>query len=101
MVSSEVVGKGYVFTKNREMTTIGAIFFSTCVSHKAAKSMAKLISQLRGDSQPTVCLSEEDGAIKSYPSTHGHQTGLRIGPERKQTVQFSAVVHTYPVGTLM
>ena len=33
------------------------------MSHKAAKSMAKLISELCGDSQLAVCLPREDGAI--------------------------------------
>ena len=33
------------------------------ISHKAAKSMAKLISQLCSKSQSAVCLSREDGAI--------------------------------------
>ena len=28
--SHEVVGKGYVFTKNREITSIDAVFTSTC-----------------------------------------------------------------------
>ena len=37
--------------------------FHLHMSHKAAKSIAKLISQSCGDSQPAVCLSEEDGAI--------------------------------------
>ena len=31
-------------------------YFRLHVSHKAAKSKAKFISQLRGDSQPAVCL---------------------------------------------
>ena len=59
--SHKVVGKVYVFNKNREMTAICAI--SLPMSHKAAKSTAKLISQSFGDSQPAVCLPREDGAI--------------------------------------
>ena len=62
--SHKVVGKGYVFTKNREMTSIGAIFTSIChTSHKAAKFMVILISQSCDDSQPAVCLPRKDGAI--------------------------------------
>ena len=61
MGSHKVVGKGHVFTKNREMTHW--CHFHLYMSHKAAKSMAKLISQLCGDSQPAVCLPREDGAI--------------------------------------
>ena len=38
--------------------------FHLHMSHKAAISMAKLISQYCGDSQLAVCLSEEDGAIE-------------------------------------
>ena len=49
------------------MASISAIFTSTYVriyvSHKAAKSMAKLLSQLYGELQPAVYLSRGDGAI--------------------------------------
>ena len=43
--------------------------FHPHMSHKAAKSMAKLISQLCGESQLAICLSREDGAISRAPST--------------------------------
>ena len=74
------------------------------MSHKAAKSMAKLISQSCGDAG---CLlakgrwSHLKATRDIYPSTRGRQTGLRERPELKQTVHLSAVVDTYPVGALM
>ena len=46
------------------------------MSHKAAKSMAKLISQSCGDSQSAMLAK---GPFKGYPSTRGCQTGLRKG----------------------
>ena len=57
-----MTGKGYVFTKNSQMTSIGAIFTSTCHT-KQLNPMAKLISELCGNSQLAVCLPREDGAI--------------------------------------
>ena len=63
MGSHEVVGKGYVFTKTSQMASIGAIFTTTHVSHKAAKSMAKVSSQSCGELQPAVYLSREYAAI--------------------------------------
>ena len=62
-----MMGKGYVFMKNSQMASIGAIF--TSISHKAAKSLAKLISQLCGELQSVICLSRKDGAILR-PSEH-------------------------------
>ena len=56
------MSKGYVFTK-KQSNGIHWCHFHFHMSHKAAKSMAKLISQLCGDSQLVVCLSREDGDI--------------------------------------
>ena len=41
--------------------------FQLYISHKATKSIAKLISQLCGELQLAVCLSIEDRAIKDDP----------------------------------
>ena len=67
MRSHEMMGKGYVFMKNSQMASIGAIF--TSILHKAAKSLAKLISQLCGELQSAICLSRKDGAVLR-PSEH-------------------------------
>ena len=56
-------------------------YYHLHMSRKAAKSMAKFISQLCGDSQSAaVCLPRVDGAIERPPkSTHGCQADLRKG----------------------
>ena len=100
MGSHEVAGKGYVFTKNREMTTIGAIFTSTCHTKQLNPWPNSSASRVVIHSRLSAC-QRKMGPFKGYPSTRGHQTGLRIRPERKQTVQLLAVVNTYAVGTLM
>ena len=57
----EVAGKGYVFTNNREMTTIGAIFNSTCHTKKLNpwpnSSASSVVIHCR------MSVSQEDGAI--------------------------------------
>ena len=82
------------------MTTIGAIFTSTCHTKQlnpwpnSSASRVVILSRLpacQGKMRP----------FKDYPGTRGRQTGLRERPEWKQTVQLSAVVNTYPVGALM
>ena len=62
------------------------------VSHKPAKSMAKLASLSCGNLQLSVCLSRKDGTInfKHHPSTHGLLTNLRNKPQLKQPGQLSA-----------
>ena len=50
-----------VNTENSQMASIGHFYLH--ISHKAAKSMAKLISQSCGELQLAVCLSKGDGAI--------------------------------------
>ena len=60
--SQEVVRKGYVFTKNSQMTSIGAIFTSTCHT-KQINPWPNSSARLCGDSQSVICLPREDGAI--------------------------------------
>ena len=62
----EVVGKGYVFTKN-SLKDFHWCHYHFYISHKAAKSMAKLISQLCGESQSAVMLAKERWAIQWSP----------------------------------
>ena len=85
MGSHEVVGKGYVFTKNRKMTSIGAIYFHFHMSRKAAKSMAKLISQSCGDLQLAVYLPRKDGPFKGHPSTHGCQSPDKLEKGQRES----------------
>ena len=46
--SDEVAGKSYVFTKTSQMAYISVIFHLQ-ISHKAAKSMPKLVNQSCGE----------------------------------------------------
>ena len=89
-----------MFTKNREMTTIGAIFTSTCHTKQLNPWPNSSASRVVILSRLSACQGKM-GPFKDYPSTRGRQTGLRNRPESKQTVQLSAVVNTYPVGALM
>ena len=83
MGNHEVVGKGYVNIENSQMVSIGAIFSSKYVSHKAVKSMANssvgcvvIYSQL----------SAYPGEMESFIdhlSTHRHLTSLRNKPQQK------------------
>ena len=63
MGSHKVAGKGYVFTKNSQMTYIGVIFPSISHTKQLAKFMDKLISQSCGDLQLAVCFPREGEAI--------------------------------------
>ena len=54
------------------LSILGSGVFHLChfhlhMSHKAVKSMEKLITQLCGDLQSAVCLPREDGAIHRSP----------------------------------
>ena len=60
--SHEVADKGYVFTKTSQIASIGA-HFHLSISHKAAKSMAILITQSYGELQLAVCFLKEYPAI--------------------------------------
>ena len=82
------------------MTTIGAIFTSTCHTKQLNPWPNSSASRVVILSRLSACQGKM-GPFKDYPSTRGRQTGLRKRPEWKQTVQLSAVVNTYPVGVLM
>ena len=57
--------KGYVFTKNREMTSISAIFTSTCHTKQLNPWLNSSASHVV--IQSAVCLPREDGAIYRPP----------------------------------
>ena len=82
------------------MTTIGAIFTSTCHTKQLNPWPNSSASRVVILSRLSACQGKM-GPFKDYPSTRGRQTGLRKRPEWKQTVQLSAVVNTYPVGVLI
>ena len=87
-----VARKGYVYTENSQMASIGAIFNSTYVSHKAAKSLAMLISQLCGELHPAVCFSGDMEPFEGYSKMHRHLTGLRNKPQQKHPGQLTALI---------
>ena len=74
--SHEVAGKGYHFTKNSQMTSIGAIFTSTCHTKQLNpwpnSSASRVVNH--------ICLSAFQGKVgpfEGHPVTCGRQTGLR------------------------
>ena len=90
-----------------QMTSIGAIFTSTCHTKQLNSWPNSSASRVVIQSQLSACQGKM-GPFKGHlsthghPSTHGHQTGLRKRPECKQlTVQSSVVVNTCAVGALM
>ena len=73
------------------MASIGAIFTSTYVSHKAAKSMAKLDRQSCGESQLAICFSRGDGAIRRAPEQSWMPNKPQKQATQKQPGKLSAI----------
>ena len=67
--SHEVAGKGY-FTKNREMTSIGAIFTSICHTMQLNPWPNSSANRMVIHSRLSACQGKM-GPIKCYPSTLG------------------------------
>ena len=91
MGSQEMVGKGYVFTINSQMTSIDVILTSPYLTKQlnpwqisSASSMVNYnqLSAYQGDMEP----------FEGDPSTRGHLTSLRNKPQQKQHGQFSASI---------
>ena len=78
--SHEVAGKGFVFTKNSQMTSIGAIFTSTCHTKQLNPWPISSASHVVIHTWLFACHGKM-GPFKGHPSTHGHLTGLRNRPE--------------------
>ena len=93
--SHEVAGKGYVFTKNSQITSIGAIFTSThtCYTKQPNPWTNSLGSHVVILSWLPACQGNL-GPFEGHPSTRRCQTGLRKRLELKQTVQPSAILNT-------
>ena len=79
MGSNEVVGKGHVFTKNSQMTSIGVIFISRCHTKQLNPWPNSSGSRMVIQSRLSACQGKM-GPFKGHPSTRGHQTGLRKSP---------------------
>ena len=80
MESYEVVGKGYVFTKNRQMTSIDAILTSTCHTKQLNPWPNSSASHVVNHSWLSACQWKME-PFEGHSSTHGCQTGLRKRPE--------------------
>ena len=92
-----MAGKGYIFTKNSQMTSIGVIFTSTHHTKQLNPWTNSSASRLVNYSRLSACQGKME-PFEGHPNTCGHKTGLR---KRKQTVQLSAVLNTHAVGPLM
>ena len=68
-------GKGYVFTKNSQMASIGALFTSTCHSKQLNPWPNSSTSGVVNHSQLSACQAKMR-PFEGHPSTHGHQTDL-------------------------
>ena len=91
MGSRKVTGKVYIFTKTRQMASIGAIFTSTYHTNQLYpwpnSSASHVVNQSR--------LSASQGDMEPFegdPSTRGRLKSLRNKPQQKQPRQLSAPV---------
>ena len=71
---------GYVFTKNSQMISIGAIFTSTCHTKQLNPWPNSSASCVVIHSRLSACQGNM-GPFKGYLSTRGCQTGSRKRPE--------------------
>ena len=93
MGSHEVAGKGYVFTKTRQMASIGVIFTSTYHTKQLNPWPNSSDSRVVNYSQLSAC----QGDMKPfegdpYAYTRGRLTSLRNKPLQKQPGQLSASI---------
>ena len=72
--SHKVAGKGYVLTKNSQMTSNGVIFISICHTKQLNPWPNSSVSHVVNHSWLSACQGKM-GLFKGHPSTHGHQTG--------------------------
>ena len=78
--SHKVEGKGYVFTKNSQMTSIDAIFTFTCYKKQLNPWTNSSASRVVNHSWLSACQGKM-GPIEDHLSTRGCQIGLRKMPE--------------------
>ena len=96
-----MVGKGYGFNTNSQMTSIDAIFTFICHTKQLNPWPNSSVNHVVNHRWLSVCQGKMWPFDEGQPSTHGCQTGLKKRPERKQTVQSSAVLNTCAIGPLM
>ena len=82
--SHEVVGKGYIFTQNSQMASIGSIFTSTCHTSQLNSWPNSLASHVVNYSQLSACQGEME-QFEDHPSSLGRPTSLRNKLQQKQT----------------
>ena len=70
-----MAGKGYVFTKSSQMTSIGAIFTSTCHTKQLNQWTNLSASRVVIHSHLYACKGKM-GPFEGQPSTRGHQDRL-------------------------
>ena len=91
MGSHKVAGKGYVFTKTKQMASIGVIFTFTYHTKQLNAWPNSSASRVVNYSQLSAC----QGGIQPFegdPDIHGRLTRLRNKPQQKQPSQLSASI---------
>ena len=88
MGSHEVVGKDYVFTKNSQMASIGAIFISTYHTKQLNPWPNSLASHLVNYNQLSACQGDME-SFEGYLGTHECLISLRNKQQQKQPGQVS------------
>ena len=83
MDSHKVVGKGYVYTQNNQMASIGVIFTSTYHIKQLNPWPNSSASHMVNYSWLSVCQGEVE-IFEDHPNTHGCLTSLGNRPQRKQ-----------------
>ena len=87
-VDSQVVeDRGYVFTKNSQMASIGAIFTSTHHTRQLNPCQNSSANRMVNYSQPSAYQGEME-PFEDCPSTSGCLTSLKNKPQQKQPNTF-------------
>ena len=87
-----MAGKGYIFTKTSQMTSIGAIFISTYHTKQLNPWPNSSASCVVNYSRLSACQGEME-PFEADQSTHGRLTSLRNKPQQKQPRQLSVSIH--------
>ena len=92
MGSHEVAGKGYVFTRTSQMTSIGTIFTTTYHRKQLNPMPNSSASRVVNYRWLTAYQGDMWQPFKGDPSTRGCLTGLRNKPQQKHLGQLSAPI---------
>ena len=98
--SHKVAGKVYIYTKNSQMTSIGAIFNSICHTKQLNPWANSSASCMVNHCKLSACQGKM-GAIWRPPKHSWTSDRLQKRLDWKQTIQTSAVLNTCAVGPLM